>query len=173
MNVTIARPREGLISSFTAMRDAFVAAGEASWTGIEAVAHADVPAYLKLLEGWREGVRLPAFWEPGPADRFWIVLGDDVVGEIDLRHRVNDALRNIGGHIGYHVHPAYRNLGIATEALRLALDTFREYGHSEALLTCSDDNAASVRVIEKCGGRRIADAIGNGPKRRRYSIDLT
>lgn len=156
------------------MRDAFVASGESSWTGVEAVVHTDVAAYVRRITKWSEGAgEMPAFWEPGPADRFWIVRGDDVVGEIDLRHRLNDALRNIGGHIGYQVHPGYRNLGIATAALRLALDTFRECGHSEALLTCRDDNAASARVIEKCGGRRIADAIGNGPKRRRYSIDLT
>jgi predicted acetyltransferase len=36
--------------------------------------------------------------------------------------------------------------------LRLALPLARERGLDRALITCDEDNTASRRVIEKCGG---------------------
>ncbi len=56
------------------------------------------------------------------------------------------------GHIGYSVPPNCRGRGYATEMLRLLLDMAFNRGRSDVLLTCDTDNAASRRVIEKCGG---------------------
>jgi predicted acetyltransferase len=39
---------------------------------------------------------------------------------------------------------------------------------SEPLLTCAESNAASARIIERCGGRRVP-----GPGRRRYLVPLS
>jgi len=89
---------------------------------------------------------------------WWITddRGDDVevVGFIALRHRLTDALRVIGGHIGYAVRPSRRREGIATRALGLVLDDARRLGLDRVLLTCDDDNEASARTIERCGGQR-------------------
>jgi predicted acetyltransferase len=74
-------------------------------------------------------------------------------------------LEAFGGHVGYDVHPAHRNKGIATFALREALKFLGSKGVAEALITCAHDNAASIRVVEKCGGRRIEDTT-----RRRYAV---
>ena len=75
-----------------------------------------------------------------------------MVGIIHLRHELNDFLQHYGGHIGYSVHPAYWNRGYATQMLALALRESDALGLRELLLTCSPDNPASMRVIEKNGG---------------------
>lgn len=148
------------------MRDAFVSAGEDPWIGPRAIAHSDPLAYAMLLRGWAQGDDLPGGWVP--SDEFWIVDDDLVLGECGVRHRLTPELWQLGGHIGYIVDPAYRNRGIATLALRECLKVLAAIGVAEALVTCDDTNAASARVIEKCGGRRIDDS---GP-RRRYLIPL-
>jgi predicted acetyltransferase len=150
------------------MRDALGPDGADFWTGAAAVAHTDVAAYIGVLAGWANGSDLPDNWVP--SDTFWIVKDGVVVGEICVRHRLNDGLRRMGGHIGYHIHPRFRNRGIATLALGRALDVLAAKGEREALLTCLDSNAASIRVIEKCGGTLIPTSPWHDPKRRRYLI---
>lgn len=175
MSLELRRPCSELASSFAEMRDACMAAGDDRWSAasniaVTAIAHTDVAAYIDLLNNWAQGRELPEGWVP--SDEFWIVKDGTVVGEIGVRHKLTFRLRKVGGHIGYHVRPDYRNQGIATFALRQALRVLALLGEREALLTCRDDNAASVRVIEKCGGVRIDDSTANGPKRRRYVIAL-
>src|ERR1700730_17577178 len=165
-NLQLERPCAGLAASFAAMRDAFLAAGNDQWTGTDSLAHQDPVAFAEMLCAWSEGRDLPDGW--GPADAFWIVRDEVVVGQCDVRHPLTPHLRNVGGHIGYYVHPAYRNRGIATFALRAALKVLGAKGETEALVTCAESNAASIRVIEKCGGHRIADS-----SRRRYIIPIS
>jgi predicted acetyltransferase len=158
------------------MRDAFLAVGDDRWSPpksleITRIALTDVSGYIDLLNDWAKGKGLPEDWVP--CDEFWIVKGGIVVGSVGIRHRLNDWLRRVGGHIGYDVHPAYRNQGIATFALKEALKIVASLGVPEALITCSDDNAASTRVIEKCGGVRITDATtSKGVTKRRYVIKV-
>jgi predicted acetyltransferase len=167
------RPCAGLADSFAAMRDAYVRAGEDPWSPQNnlpqtAIAHSDVPGYIELLESWGRGEHLPPGWVPSEA--FWIVDDGTVVGEINVRATLNDWLQKVGGHIGYGVHPEHRNLGVATFGLGEALKLLAARGVHEALLTCRDDNHASTRVIEKCGGRRISDSPVLEPARRRYLV---
>jgi predicted acetyltransferase len=152
--------------AFVVMRDAFMAAGEDEWRGGAVIAHTDPAGYLETLRSWSEGKNLPPNW--CPADCYLIIYEDTVVGQLDIRHPLTKHLVQYGGNIGYHVHPGYRNRGIATWALRAALGLVAAKGVTEALLTCAHDNAASIRVIEKCGGRRIADST-----RRRYFIRIS
>ena len=87
------------------------------------------------------------------ADYYW--LADDerklFIGEVTIRHRLNDALRKCGGHIGYGVRYSEWNRGYGTMMLALALEKAKEMRISPVLITCSDDNLASARVIEKNG----------------------
>ena len=150
------------------MRDAVLRDGENVWTGRTALAHSDVPAFISTLNRRALGQDIPEGWVP--ESTFWIVEGGQVVGELELRHRLNERLREVGGNIGYLTHPDHRNKGVAAFALRAGLKMLREMGVKEALVTCRDDNAASIRVIEKCGGVRIEDSKTSGPARRRYVI---
>lgn len=112
---------------------------------------------------------------PVPKTHLWAIAEDHFVGRISIHHRLTDALRREGGHIGYDTVPSFRGRGVATEMLRLALPIARELGLTAVLLTCDDDNAASVRVIEKNGGtlERVRAAEAGRPAKRLYAIALT
>lgn len=109
-----------------------------------------------------------------PKTHLWAIGAEQFVGRIAIHHALDDALRVSGGHIGYDTVPSFRGRGVATEMLRLALPVARDLGLSEVLLTCDDTNAASIRVIEKCGGAlretRVLDA--KRPAKRYYVITL-
>ncbi|GAA3530191.1 GNAT family N-acetyltransferase [Nocardioides daeguensis] len=88
---------------------------------------------------------------------FWITDGDggpddDVVGFLNLRHRLNDWLLEQGGHIGYSVRPSARRRGHASRALALGVREAGRLGIERVLVTCDTDNDASRRTIEAGGG---------------------
>jgi DNA polymerase-3 subunit alpha (Gram-positive type) len=83
------------------------------------------------------------------------VLGyenDKILGMCNVRHHLNDLLMNVGGHIGYSVHPEYRRKGIATFMLLEALKYCESLDMSKVLVTCLKSNEASRKTILKCGG---------------------
>ncbi len=77
---------------------------------------------------------------------------EELVGMIDLRHRLNKWLLRFGGNIGYSVRPSERRKGYASEMLRLALDEAKKLGIERVLITCDRENEASRGVIIKNGG---------------------
>lgn len=85
-------------------------------------------------------------------DYLWITDGEEVVGFLALRHRLNAWLLDQGGHIGYSVRPSRRRQGHASRALALAVRRSAELGLDRVLVTCDDDNVASARTIEANGG---------------------
>jgi predicted acetyltransferase len=98
----------------------------------------------------------------------------EVVGRVSIRHELNDHLLANGGHIGYGVLPPFRGRGHAREILRQALIIARARGVERALVTCDDDNAASIATIEGAGGRLDPQwplDLGDGVPTRRYWID--
>ena len=86
-------------------------------------------------------------------DKYWLVDDERArfIGEVAIRHRLNDALLRRGGHIGYGVRCSEWNRGYGTRLLALALERAKEMRISPVLVTCNDDNLASARVIEKNG----------------------
>lgn len=107
----------------------------------------------------------------------WIVderAPERILGSISLRHRLNDFLLNVGGHIGYGVRPTARRQGVATAALGLALEQAKALGLQRVLITCARDNVASARTIEHWGGdlEDVRETPDHGWVRR-YWVDLT
>jgi predicted acetyltransferase len=92
----------------------------------------------------------PAGWVTGTY--LWMVVGDDVVGRISLRHALTPWLLEVAGHVGYAVRPSARRRGHATRALALVLPVAAERGMQSVLVTCDDTNLASRKVIEANGG---------------------
>lgn len=88
-----------------------------------------------------------------PETVLWWVEQREFLGRVSIRHSLTAALRRVGGHIGFEVPPAHRGLGHATAMLAAALPVAHRLGLDEVLITCDDDNRASIRVIEANGGR--------------------
>lgn len=87
-----------------------------------------------------------------PSTTRFLVVSGVLVGVFTLRHRLNDGLREKGGHVGYSVRPTARNRGYATQLLASAVSMAAGLGISRLLVTCDPLNLASRRVIEKSGG---------------------
>ncbi len=87
-----------------------------------------------------------------PSTTFWWVAGEEYLGRIAIRHRLNDWLLEVGGNIGYDVRPSARRRGHATAMLQAVLPAARALGVDPALVTCDVTNVASRKVIEHAGG---------------------
>ena len=107
-----------------------------------------------------------------PATELWIVHGHQFIGRISIRHYLNDALRRVGGHIGYAVRPTARKRGYATQALKMALSEARKLGLHEVMLTCDDNNIGSIKVIESAGGILVDRNTHDHVPKRYYRIKL-
>ena len=148
------------------------------------VDHGDDPErareYARALEDFdgyfAELARYAASDEPRPGlvrqHNFWLIDGSEVVGHLRLRPRLNERLHWIGGHIGYDVPPSRRNRGYATRMLALGLRQAAAQGLDRVLLTADATNAASIKVIERNGGRFDREYEFEGVVRRRYWIDI-
>lgn len=128
--------------------------------------------YLEVLGDQQRGVHLAP--NHVPETFLFAFAGSRIVGRVTIRHALNDALARDGGHIGYVVVPEFRRQGYATEILRQALRIAGDQlGLECVLLTCDDDNAGSIRTIEKNGG--VLEGVASGPdlekSKRRYWID--
>ncbi|MBQ2698013.1 MAG: GNAT family N-acetyltransferase [Clostridia bacterium] len=89
-----------------------------------------------------------------PETFFFLWEEEEIVGQFRFRHHLTEALREGAGHIGYTIAPAHRGKGYATKGLRLMLDhAASRVPEEEIHLRCERDNAASLRVMLKCGGR--------------------
>ena len=86
-----------------------------------------------------------------PDTTYVLVDEGKYVGVFNLRHCLNDFLREGPGHIGYCISKIYRGKGYATEGLKLALEKAREIGISEAYLSVNKDNPASLKVQQNNG----------------------
>ena len=85
-------------------------------------------------------------------DTFFAVNeSNEIVGIIDLRHTLNDFLKDFGN-CGYSVRPSERRKGYATEMLRQILDVARESGMTELHLSVERDNEPSIKTIISNGG---------------------
>ncbi len=111
----------------------------------------NIQEYMQRTKDNSEGKNLTPGWVP--ATTYWLI--DDAgefVAHVNIRHELNDGFKIRGGHIGYAVRPSARRKGYGSKMLELALEKAREMGLEKVLVTCDDDNLASIKIIEKNGG---------------------
>lgn len=96
---------------------------------------------------------------------------EEIVGIIDLRHTLNDFLKDFGN-CGYSVHPAHRRKGYATMMLCKILDVAKQAGMKELHLSVERDNAPSVKTIIRNGGVYERSFVFEGAQADIYRIML-
>lgn len=126
--------------------------------------------YIDQIRNEAQGIDLPEGYVPHSV--YWLVEGDEYLGRVDIRHELNDFLKNEGGHIGYDIRPAQRNKGYGNLLLQLAIQKARELGIENILVTCDIDNPGSNKIIQKNGGNlENTYQLPNGVVKNRYWIN--
>jgi predicted acetyltransferase len=131
----------------------------------------DFPAMVEKLNGLSKGIGVgDGFVENST---YWLVDSNrQIIGAINIRHRLNEFFLNYGGQVGYGVRPSERKKGYAGELLRMGLEICREMGFDKVLLCCNENNVGSIKVILENNGVLDSKGIFNGEKIRRYWITL-
>ena len=107
-----------------------------------------------------------------PATQYWLVTnGVGYVGEVSLRHFLNESLELFGGHLGYKIRPSQRRKGYGSLLCELAIEKARQRGIADILITCDENNIGSCKIIEANGGV-LLDRVDNqrGVLTRRYWV---
>jgi predicted acetyltransferase len=129
----------------------------------------DFDYYLEDLETKEAtGRRVP--------DSVFFLLDEErnrLLGAVNIRHELNEALLKDGGHIGDGVRPSERRKGYATEMIRLALIECKKLGIDRALIVCDKDNIGSAKSIIRNGGVLENEIVGDdGQIEQRYWVDI-
>ena len=130
----------------------------------------DFNLMVEKLNGWSDGVGLPEGFVECSA--FWLINNDKLIGAIDIRHRLTEALSFRGGHIGYGIRPSERKKGYASIMLSLAIKECKKIGLSKVLITCSKSNIGSSKTIINNGGILDSEDINDGEIFQRYWIEI-
>ena len=96
---------------------------------------------------------------------------DRIVGIIDLRHELNDFLKDFGNS-GYSVRPSERRKGYATLMLGLIIQRAGEIGMKHLQLSVERTNEPSVKTITKNGGKYERSFTFEGEEADIYIIDI-
>lgn len=85
-------------------------------------------------------------------DTFFAVNEEEViVGMIDLRHTLNEFLKDFGN-CGYSVRPSQRKKGYATQMLGQILEVAKQAGMKKLQLSVERNNIPSIKTIKRNGG---------------------
>lgn len=96
-----------------------------------------------------------------------------IVGNIQIKHYLNEKLLQYGGHIRNSIRPSERKKGYATEQIRLGLKKCKELGIGKVLIDSYKNDIASAKSIINNGGILENEVtMPNGKINQRYWISL-
>ena len=171
MKIRLVRPTEQLKEQAIKFRQEFFDNHEMVINGSELLDQTE------SYEDWLKAVTANTSMETVNAS--WVVTDtffavdekDKIVGIIDLRHTLNEFLKDLGN-CGYSVRPSERRKGYATEMLRLLLPIAKNAGMKELYLSVERDNEASIKTIVKNGGKHERSFEFEGEQADIYKIIL-
>ncbi|MGI6392002.1 MAG: GNAT family N-acetyltransferase [Candidatus Izemoplasmatales bacterium] len=77
---------------------------------------------------------------------------DKIVGTINVRWNLNEAMLQFGGHIGFAVRPSERKKGINKANLYLGMIEAKKVGLDRARIDCDVKNLGSDKTLKALGG---------------------
>lgn len=171
MNITLIRPTADMKAAALEYRQEHFDCGENVINGSELFDQTE------SYEDWLQSVT--ANTSPETVNPSWVVTdtffaldeSGRIVGIIDLRHTLNDFLKDCG-HCGYSVRPSERRKGYATEMLRQLLEHAKAAGLPELQLSVVKGNVPSVKTIVKNGGKYQRSFEFDGEEADVYIITL-
>lgn len=101
-------------------------------------------------------IRLKSFAPARQLYDYDIIAGDQVVGSAQLRleaSRSSEMPSGFESNVYYQVAQEFRGNGYATTALKAMVQEAKKHGLASLSITVDADNLASIKVIEKCGGK--------------------
>ncbi|MBR6156711.1 MAG: GNAT family N-acetyltransferase [Lachnospiraceae bacterium] len=150
--ITLRRPVKEYETEAIAFKQEFIDNGEKTINGSELLDQ------MESYDDWLKSVQDNA--SSDTVNPSWVVTdtyfafdeNDRIIGIIDLRHELNDFLKDFGNS-GYSVRPTERRKGYATQMLRLILERAHQIGMEKIQLSVERSNEASVKTILKNGGK--------------------
>lgn len=168
----LVRPSKKYSKQLMEYRSAFLQIEEQPYGGSSLQNYTDFHEWLNKVNSQEKGENLPP--NRVPATQFLSIKNGELMGLINIRHRLTPELLMESGHIGYSIHPAKRRKGYATEQLRLSLIEAKKLGLNKVLVTCDKENTASAKTIQKVGGVLENEVISTDGKEivQRYWIEI-
>ena len=168
--IKLKRPIKENEAEALAFKQEFIDNGEQTINGSELLDQMD--SYDEWLKSVSDNT------SPETVNPSWVVTdtyfafdeNDRLVGVIDLRHELNDFLKDFGNS-GYSVRPSERRKGYATEMLRLIIKRAAEIGIRQLQLSVERTNEPSVKTIIKNGGRYERSFTFEGEEADVYMIE--
>ena len=168
--IKLERPIKEYEAEALAFKKEFIYNGEQTINGSELLDQMD--SYDEWLKSVSDNT------SPETVNPSWVVTdtyfafdeSNRLVGIIDLRHNLNDFLKDFGNS-GYSVRPSERRKGYATEMLRLIIERAAEIGLGKLQLSVERTNEPSVKTILKNGGKYERSFTFQGEEADVYMIE--
>ncbi len=133
--------------------------------------------YVDILNEGKQYIHNPfADWvEPVPETPLWFVKGNEYIGTLNIRHRLNWHLEKWGGHVNFIIRPTMRGKGFGKKILQKGMPYICYFGIERALFTIDPKAKGAQRILEFCGAdyEDTTPETDKFPARKRFWLDCS